>query len=63
MSGPDHKSMLLGHLTGDFSKKRVAYDVGLKGKKQIAEGTMAFIFEKPKEFTFKAGQHVRVTLK
>lgn len=61
MQGTDHKSMLMSHLTG-FSKKRVAYDVILKGKVQIAEDTMAFHFEKPKEFHFKAGQHVRVTL-
>ena len=44
------------------SKKIVAYEVALKGKKQLAEGTMAFIFEKPNGFHFKAGQHIRLTL-
>jgi len=42
--------------------KKASFEVALKGKKQIAEGTMAFIFEKPKEFKFKAGQHIRMTL-
>jgi ferredoxin-NADP reductase len=60
MDGTNHKSMLLSHL--GFTKKRVAHDVALKGKQQIAEGTMAFIFEKPEDFYFKAGQHVRMTL-
>lgn len=42
--------------------KKASFEVGLKGKKQIAEGTMAFVFEKPKDFKFKAGQHIRMTL-
>jgi ferredoxin-NADP reductase len=44
------------------SKKRVAFEVALKEKKQIAEGTIAFIFEKPNGFHMRAGQHVRMTL-
>src|SRR5712691_12067270 len=44
------------------SKKIVAYEVALKDKKQIAEGTIAFVFEKPNGFHFKAGQHIRMTL-
>lgn len=44
------------------SMKKASFEVALKGKKQIAEETFAFIFEKPKEFAFKAGQHVRITL-
>lgn len=47
---------------GSSSRKIAAYEVVLKGKKQIAEGTMAFVFEKPKGFHFRAGQHVRMTL-
>lgn len=45
------------------SMKKASFEVALKGKKQIAEGTFEFVFEKPKGFTFKAGQHVRMTLK
>src|SRR5712691_3766709 len=44
------------------SKKIVAYEVALKDKKHIAEGSMAFVFEKPNGFHFKAGQHIRMTL-
>jgi ferredoxin-NADP reductase len=42
--------------------KKASFEVALKGKKQIAEGTWAFTFEKPKGFNFRAGQHVRMTL-
>lgn len=44
------------------SMKKAAFEVALKDKKQIAEGTIAFVFEKPKDFHFKAGQHIRMTL-
>jgi len=44
------------------SKKMVAFEVTLKEKKHIAEGTVAFIFEKPSGFRVRAGQHVRMTL-
>ncbi len=40
----------------------VSYEIVLKEKKQIAEGTLLFTFEKPKGFIYKAGQHARVTL-
>jgi ferredoxin-NADP reductase len=40
----------------------VSYDIALKGKKQIAVGTYAFTFEKPEDFHFNAGQHVRMSL-
>ncbi len=39
-----------------------AYEVALNEKKQLAEGTIAFIFEKPNDFHFQAGQHIRMTL-
>lgn len=55
---PDH--FPLNHFGS--SKKIAAYEVVLKDKKQIAEGSYAFIFEKPKGFHFKAGRHVRMTL-
>ncbi len=42
--------------------EKEAFEVALKDKKQIAEGTYAFIFQKPKGFHFRAGQHVRMTL-
>lgn len=45
-----------------MSKQRTAYEVALKDKKQIAEGTIAFVFEKPNGFHFNAGQHIRMTL-
>jgi|SRR3989344_3379857 len=44
------------------SMKKASFEIALKGKKEIAEGTYEFIFERPKDFTFKAGQHVRMTL-
>lgn len=43
-------------------KEIVSYEVALTDKKQIAEGTYAFVFKKPEELHFKAGQHVRMTL-
>jgi ferredoxin-NADP reductase len=42
--------------------KKASFEVALKDKKQIAEGTTAFVFEKPKGLKFKAGQHIRMTL-
>ncbi len=44
------------------SMKKASFEVALKAKKQIAEGTMAFTFEKPEKFKFRAGQHIRMTL-
>ncbi len=38
------------------------FEVVLKEKKEVAEGTMEFLFEKPKEFEFRAGQHMNVML-
>ncbi len=38
------------------------YEVKLKDRQLAAEGTMAFHFEKPPEFTFKAGQSIDLTL-
>jgi ferredoxin-NADP reductase len=42
--------------------KMAAFEVALKEKKQLAEGTIAFIFKTPKGFHFQAGQHIRMTL-
>lgn len=32
------------------------YNVKLIGRKEVARGAMAFTFEKPESFTFKAGR-------
>lgn len=50
------------HGRSGASMKKASFEVSLKGKKQIAESTWAFVFEKPDGFRFKAGQHVRMTL-
>src|SRR5215470_1739671 len=38
------------------------YKIPLTARKEVAEGTMAFFFEKPPGFSFKAGQFMRLTL-
>ena len=38
------------------------YKVKLKGRDEIAAGTMAFHFEKPDRFAYKAGQFADYTL-
>src|ERR1041384_6875639 len=38
------------------------YKIKLKAGEQIAEGTMAFHFEKPEGFVYKAGQFADYTL-
>jgi ferredoxin-NADP reductase len=40
----------------------MGYDSTLLGRTEVAEGTMAFQFEKPKGFVFKAGQYIDLTL-
>jgi ferredoxin-NADP reductase len=39
-----------------------AYQSTLLGRTEVAEGTMAFQFGKPKDFVFKAGQYIDLTL-
>jgi ferredoxin-NADP reductase len=39
-----------------------AYQSTLLGRTEVAEGTMAFQFETPKDFVFKAGQYIDLTL-
>jgi ferredoxin-NADP reductase len=39
-----------------------AYQSTLLGRTDVAEGTMAFQFEKPRDFVFKAGQYIDLTL-
>ena len=38
------------------------YAIKLTGKYEVADQTMAFVFEKPADFAFKAGQYVVMTL-
>jgi ferredoxin-NADP reductase len=40
----------------------IGYPSRLVGRRQVAEGTMAFRFEKPRNFLFKAGQFVDLVL-
>jgi ferredoxin-NADP reductase len=40
----------------------IGYQSTLLGRTEVAEGTMAFQFEKPNDFVFKAGQYVDLTL-
>ena len=39
-----------------------AFMCKLKDRREVAEGTMAFRFEKPSRWTFKAGQYLNMTL-
>ncbi len=39
-----------------------AYQSTLLGRTEVAEGTMAFQFEKPRDFVFRAGQYIDLTL-
>ena len=39
-----------------------APEVKIHKREAVAEGTMAFHFEKPPDFYFKAGQSIKVTL-
>ncbi len=57
-----HSHFSSGHSGPPDPKNITTYEIILKGKRQIAEDTYSFIFEKPKEFKFRAGQHVRMTL-
>ena len=41
---------------------QTTYLVKLKDRRQVAERTMAFQFEKPEGFTFTAGQSIDMTL-
>ena len=40
----------------------IDYQSTLLGRTEVAEGTMAFQFEKPRNFLFKAGQSIDLTL-
>jgi ferredoxin-NADP reductase len=40
----------------------IDYQSAVLGRTEVAEGTMAFQFEKPNDFVFKAGQYIDLTL-
>jgi len=40
----------------------LAYQSTLLGRTEVAQDTMAFRFEKPRSFLFKAGQYIDLTL-
>jgi ferredoxin-NADP reductase len=40
----------------------IGYQSKLLGRTEVAEGTMAFQFEKPRDFVFKAGQYIDLSL-
>ena len=40
----------------------IAYQTALLGRTEVAEKTMSFHFEKPRDFLFKAGQSIDLTL-
>jgi ferredoxin-NADP reductase len=50
------------HMMGGMGRKLATYEIAFKGKRKVAEGTYEYRFEKPAEFEFLAGQHVRMTL-
>ena len=66
MSESMHEKMMRIHdasQSGMSGKRQLlSYNIALKSKKEVAKETYTFIFEKPKGFTFKAGQHIRMTL-
>ncbi len=58
----DHERFRNLHGNSGSLMQKVSFQIALKSKKQIAEGTWAYVFEKPDGFRFNAGQHVRMTL-
>ena len=58
----DHERYRRLHGLSGASMKKASFEVALKGKKQIAQDSWAFVFERPDGLGFKAGQHVRMTL-
>jgi ferredoxin-NADP reductase len=51
-----------GMHTGSMAKELASFEATFKSKRQIAEGTYEFTFEKPADLHFSAGQHIRMTL-
>lgn len=64
-----HERMMQTHGAGGMNgnhkgmpKDITSYNITLKSKRKIAEGTYEFTFTKPANFEYKAGQHGRMTL-
>ncbi len=47
---------------GAAAKQIATFEAAFKSKRQVAEGTYEFTFEKPAGIQFQAGQHCRMTL-
>jgi ferredoxin-NADP reductase len=47
---------------GGAAKQIATFEATFKSKRQVAEGTYEFTFEKPADLHFQAGQHCRMTL-
>ncbi len=58
----DHERMRRLHGGKSGGMKLTAFDIVFKDSLEIADRTLAFVFEKPAGFGFRAGQHVRMTL-
>lgn len=58
----DHQKFMHMHGQGGSPMKKETFTIVLKDKTEIARDTVAFIFEKPEGFKFRAGQHVLMTL-
>ncbi|WP_256754010.1 FAD-dependent oxidoreductase [Mesorhizobium sp. Mes31] len=58
----DHEHFRRMHGRSGASMKKASFELALKGRRQIAQDSWAFVFERPDGFRFKAGQHVRMTL-
>lgn len=58
----NHEKYMHMHGGNVSGVEKASFEVALKSKKQVAEGTSAFVFEKLQGFHFKAGQHIRMTL-
>src|SRR5437588_1165590 len=62
VSGLGRTASVTGREGTDIMLVGATYKTRLTKKEYVAEGTMAFYFEKPYDFFFKPGQYVDVTL-
>ena len=58
----DHNHLRRLHGKGSGPWQPVTYWITLIAKSEIADNTWQFVFEKPTDFHYRAGQHVRMTL-